>query len=439
MKKVLVLGAGMVSRPLVDYLLDNGYAVTVCDRFEQQAQAVTAGRPHTTALKLESTETERITELVGAHDLTVSLLPPPLHPDVARIALAAGKHFLTASYLSDAMKAMADEVAAKDLVFLNEIGLDPGLDHMTTMEVIDLAAKEGYDIVSYESHCGGLPSRKAANNPLRYKFSWSPAGVLGALQRPSKFRRDGAVLEVPGEAMLAHAEVLHIPGVGVFESTPNADSLFYGESYGLDKAQTLRRGTLRYPGWARFWRFMLAHNLTNRDNKLSFDNETAGRALALLAGLPADTSLTALVEAEAPEHVSVFLEILASLGLLDEDVRLSGEYTCFDILLERALATCQFDADEADLVVLHHAFIVEKDGARERWTSSLVLEGLPAEKKTAMALTVGIPTAISAHLVLQNRFPQRGVLIPIARDIYQPILAEMARLGFHHEVKRYPL
>ncbi|CAM2006990.1 saccharopine dehydrogenase C-terminal domain-containing protein [Acanthopleuribacter pedis] len=439
MKSVLVLGAGMVSRPLVDYLLDAGYAVTLCDRFEAQAQAVTAGRPNTTALQLESSETDRITELVGRHDLVVSLLPPALHIGVARIALAAGKHFLTASYLSDAMKALEDEVKAKDLVFLNEIGLDPGLDHMTTMEIIDLAAAEGYDIVSYESHCGGLPSKKAANNPLRYKFSWSPAGVLGALQRPSKFRRDGDVQEVPGSDMLAHAEVLHIPGVGVYESTPNADSLFYGDSYGLDKAQTLRRGTLRYPGWASFWRFMLAHNLTNRDNALRFDGEPAGKALTVLAGLPAGTELTALVHEHAPQHASVFIEILASLGLLDPDVQLTGEYTAFDILLERALATCQFDADEADLVVLHHEFIVEKDGKRERWTSSLVQEGIPAEQKTAMALTVGIPTAISAHLVLQEQFPQRGVLIPIAREIYQPILAEMGRLGFHHQVKRYPL
>ncbi|CAM2067719.1 Saccharopine dehydrogenase NADP-binding domain-containing protein [Sulfidibacter corallicola] len=436
MKKVLVLGAGMVSRPLVDYLLDHGYALTLCDRIADAAEQVVAGRPHAEAFALDIAETDTIRSLVADHDLVVSLLPPALHTGVAQIALEAGKHFLTASYQSEAMTAMAPQVAERGLIFLNEVGLDPGLDHMTTMELIDACNAEGYAITSYESHCGGLPSRKAANNPLRYKFSWSPAGVLGALTRPSKYRRGGRLIELPGSEMLANAEVLHVPGVGVYESTPNADALYYGARYGIDEVPTLRRGTLRYPGWASFWRFMLSLDLVNRENKVDCEDEPALRVLFRSAGMDPETDIAQLIAERAPEQASRFLEAFDSLGLLNEDYRLTGAYSAFDVLLECALETHQYDDDEADLVVLHHEFHVEKDGVRELWTSSIIQEGIPAEKKTAMGLLVGIPTAIAARLILEDRITQKGVLIPVAREIYVPILEEMERLGFKHVVKR---
>jgi len=438
MKKVLVLGAGMVSAPLVHYLLDNGFHVTLGDINEAQAQSIIRDRPNAASLKLDIAETARVEELIRPMDLVVSLLPPLLHGKIAAFCLDLGKNFLTASYLSPEMNALDEAVKSKDLIFMNEIGLDPGLDHLTAMEMIDELNEKGYHIITFDSHCGGIPSRKAANNPLRYKFSWSPAGVIGALTRPSQFRSNGKIVRVPGRDKLRHAEVLHVPGAGIFESNPNADSLYYGERYGLTETLDVRRGTLRYPGWAQFWLFMLSLDFLNKERHLVFENEQVLSALFKLAGWTPPEDIFEFVCSKTDTHGSVFLENIQSLGLLDEGALISGSYTAFDIILECAQKNMQYDPGETDLVVLHHEFIVEKDGKREKWTSTLCREGI-SNGITAMGTLVGVPAAIASKLILDGKIKQRGVLIPLGKEFYQPILKELADLGMPHQVSRKPL
>ena len=437
MKKVLVLGAGMVSQPLVHYLLGKGFAITLCDMNSQRAAEVIGGHPNGTALGLDITKEARVIELVCDADLVISLLPPPLHPKIARYALDAGKNFLTASYLTPELEAMQEEVLKKGLIFLNEVGLDPGLDHMTAMEMIDDFGSQGFEILGFDSHCGGIPSQRAANNPLRYKLSWSPAGVLGAITRASRFRREGALVEVPGENKLRHAEVLHIPGAGIFESNPNADSLYYGERYGLQNADTVRRGTLRYPGWAQFWLFMISLGMVGREPEMAFDDEQALDALFKLGGKEPPVDIYSFVAEQAEAHASVHLEAMESLGLLNPASRVSGTHSAFSIMLDRMQATMQYRKDERDLVLLHHEFVACKDGKKVKWTSTLMREG--DEEGTAMAFLVGIPAGIAARLILEERISARGVMIPLDKEIYEPLLAELTELGLPHEIQKNPL
>jgi saccharopine dehydrogenase-like NADP-dependent oxidoreductase len=432
MKKVLILGAGMVAQPLVDYLANKGYALTVCDLNASAAANVVKAHKHATSHELNIEDSERVNGLIVEHDLTVSLLPPPFHPKIARICLDYGKHFVSASYLSEDMLAMHEEAKAKGLVFINELGLDPGLDHMTAMEMVDEAKRSGYKIEAFESHCGGIPSRKAANNTLRYKFSWSPRGVLSALTRASRYRKNNELVEVPGDRKLEFAAVVEIPGAGIFESSPNADGLYYAEQYGIEDTPTVYRGTLRYPGWAQFWLFMLRQGFLDQNKKRHFQGKSALKALLILAGKDPNLDIIQYVREEARSHASVFLEHLHKLGFLNPKTRVTGEYSAFDIILLQAQATMQYEDNEADYVVLHHVFRVSKDGKREQWSSTLLQEG--DEETTAMATLVGTPCAIAVRLILEDKMPEKGVMIPLHPEVYGPILAEMEAMGIHHEV-----
>jgi len=434
MKTVLVLGAGMVSRPLVGYLLAHDYHVVLGDLVESQALAVIDGHPNGCGLRLESGDEAGVLELMQGADLVVSLLPPSMHPRMAQLSLEAGVHFLTASYLSPEMEALDAAAKAKGLIFLNEVGLDPGLDHMTAMDMIDSLKESGYEILGFDSHCGGIPSRKAANTPLRYKLSWSPAGVLGAVTRPARYRRDGELVVVPGAENLQWAEVLHVPGAGIFESNPNGDALFYGERYGLTDSPTVRRGTLRYPGWARFWSFMVAMGFQDRERRATFRDEPVLSALFSLAGHEPPADIIAFVRRRDPGHASCILEGMESLGLLDPSVRVSGLLSAFDMLLARMNASMGYQPGERDLVSLHDILTARIQGRTERWTSTLIREG--SEEASAMAFLVGVPAGIAARLILEDRIPHSGVQIPLERAVYAPILEELAGMGVPPRVEK---
>lgn len=438
MKRVLVLGAGMVSRPLVRYLLDNGYHLTVADIKPDQATEVLGGHANGRARALDIHDAAALSRLVADAHLVISLLPPTFHILPARSALEHGKHFLTASYITPEMEALGAEAKSKDLIFLNEVGLDPGLDHFTAMEIIDKFKESGYNILDFHSHCGGLPSRAAANNPLRYKMSWSPAGVLGALTRPSKYRRNGELVEVPGNRKLEYAEVIHIPGAGIFESNPNADSLFYGQRYGLDQVRTIRRGTLRYPGWANFWLFMISLGFLDKEKEMAFENEPVLQALFRLSGATPPADIFEFVHEFTLDLASMHLEKMESLGLLDSENTITGNYSAFKILLEQSVAHLNYAPGERDLVILHHEFIGEKEGGRQKWTSTLMHEG-SRDGTSAMAFLVGVPAAIAARMILEGQIKGRGVLMPLAKEIYAPILNELAQLGLPHIINRSPI
>ncbi len=249
MKRILLLGSGLVVEPLVEYLLNekNLYLTIATIEFEKAVKML-RGSSEGQAVFLDAANENDLEKQIKDHDIIISLLPAPMHPKVARLCLAHGKNMVTASYVSPAMRALDDDVKKAGLIFLNELGLDPGIDHMSAMRVINHVEDMGGMITGFRSYCGGLPAPEANTNPLGYKFSWAPRGVFVAATNNARFLWNGEIKETPGNKLFHSYETLPVQDM-IFEAYPNRDSIPYIEVYGLNNVQTMFRGTLRYPGW----------------------------------------------------------------------------------------------------------------------------------------------------------------------------------------------
>ncbi|MHC4598136.1 MAG: saccharopine dehydrogenase C-terminal domain-containing protein [Planctomycetota bacterium] len=430
MKRILVLGAGLVSRPLVRYLLDKEFDVRVASRTVSKAEALIEGHPRGRAVAADMTDPGPIESLVAEADVVISLLPASFHVTVARMCLNHGKNMVTTSYVSDAMSGLNAEAEGKGLLLLNEIGVDPGIDHMSAMRVIHTVQEAGGKVVGFRSYCGGLPAPEADTNPLGYKFSWNPRGVLTAAVAPAKYLEEGALKEVAGRDVLKTVHSLDVESLGTFEAYPNRDSLGYKTLYGLTDARTLFRGTLRNRGhcdsWSRWIRFGL-FDQTPRD-------DLAGRAyrdvLADLAGAGADADpREALARALGTAVDDPAVSKLEWLGLLSDLPVPEGTPTLLDLLGGRMRETMGFEPGERDMLVLIHKFEAEySSGKKERITSSLIDFGIQGGD-SSMARTVSLPAAVAARMVAEGTIPERGVRIPVAPSIYRPVLDELAALG----------
>ncbi|MDJ0924200.1 MAG: saccharopine dehydrogenase C-terminal domain-containing protein, partial [Acidimicrobiia bacterium] len=299
MKKIVVLGAGSVARAHIRYLLDHGFSVTAASRTVSKAEAIIDGHQHGRAEAFDiAREPARLVPLVAAHDLVVSLLPYEHHTRVAEVCIETGTHLVTTSYVSDAMRALDGPARKAGVILLNEIGVDPGIDHMTAMQVIHRVQEAGGEITSFSSFCGGLPAPEANDNPFGYKFSWSPKGVLKAGKNTARFRRDGRTIEVPGEVLFDHRAPVTVAldhDLVEFEGYPNRDSLPYLDTYGIDSAATMFRGTLRYPGWCAVMRCMVDLGLLDETEKEDMAGLTFAGLLSRLIGHPATDDLAAVV------------------------------------------------------------------------------------------------------------------------------------------------
>jgi len=437
MKKVLVLGAGMVAKPFVEEMLEQGFQTTCVDVEIARAEAMIENHPLGKALSEDIRNQETLDELIGANDLVASLLPPPFHPMVAKRCLAKKKNMVTTSYLTEELRALSTDVEEAGLIFLNETGLDPGIDHMTVMELKDEVIADGGKIVGFQSHCGGFPSRKAATNPIRYKFSWNPGGVLGALTRDSSFMLNGLEHVVPGEQMLSQSRPILVPGEGIYEVTPNGNASYYADKYGLQDCHSVLRGTLRYPGWAHFWTFVQQFGWLNKERKIDVENLSPIQLFQSLSPWDESLNFMEFIKQSRPKTASLILEIFESLGFFDEDATLNGSYSAFDVFLEKTQENWLYAEDEVDKVVLFNRFDVEKNGNTKAWTSILSQEGTPGGH-SAMSLLVGLPCAIGATLILQNQIHSKGVRIPLNKEIYGPILNGLKAKGIQFEKRISP-
>jgi len=250
MKKVLILGAGLVSRPYVNYLLtQKDFSVTVASRTVSKAEKLVAGHPNGKPVELNVTDDAMLEKLVSEHDLSVSLLPYTYHVKVAKLCIKHRKHMVTTSYVSDAMRELDEDARDADVLILNEVGVDPGIDHMSAMRIIDGVKENNGRILSFKSYCGGLPAPEANTNPWGYKFSWIRRGVVMAGKNAAKWLEDGKIIDVPGPELFAHHWEVEIPEFGKLEGYPNRNSVPYVDIYGIKNTKTMFRGTLRYPGW----------------------------------------------------------------------------------------------------------------------------------------------------------------------------------------------
>jgi saccharopine dehydrogenase-like NADP-dependent oxidoreductase len=440
MKKVLVLGAGLVAGPLVKYLLDQpDLFVVVADVEAGRASRLVGGRPRGAAEVLDIADRAALGAAIGRADLVVSMVPYTFHPLVAELAIEQGRSIVTASYVGPAMKALDGRAKEKGVILLNELGLDPGIDHMEAMRVIHEVHDAGGSVLAFTSWCGGLPAPEANTNPFGYKFSWSPRGVLLASKNSAKFLKDGREVTIPAAELFAHPETIGIPGLGEFEGYPNRDSVAYREAYGIPEALTVFRGTLRYPGWCETVRKMVELGLLDdapRDRPGGTFNGLMRELALAAAGADARAAVAARLRLET---TSAVLSRLEWLGLFDETPLPAPKGSALDNLTLLMIDRLRYEEGERDMIVLQHDFLARTGAGRpERIVSTLIDYGVPGGD-SSMSRTVGLPAAIGARLVLEGRIKLTGVQVPVHPEIYGPILDELEALGLRFEEKRRAL
>ena len=434
-KFILVVGAGRSSSSLISYLLAQAatynWTVTVGDVSLEAAQRRVGKSPYGKAVQFNMDDHERSRNLIEASDVVISMMPAHLHPRVAEICLAEKRHLLTASYVSDEMKAFDSQAKANDLLFLNECGLDPGFDHMSAMLLIDRIKSKGGMLTSFESFTGGLIAPETdPENPWRYKFTWNPRNIVMAGQGTAKFLQEGNFKFIPYQQLFLRTTPVSVPGFGEYEGYANRDSLKYLETYGLKGIRTMLRGTLRNKGFCKTWNVLVQLGCCEDTYQME------GVANMTHAGFM-DSFLDSQ-SSTSPEEKVMNLFNLSKGDEVMTKLRWSGLFSDEKIgllagtpaqILEHILnKRWNLSTGDKDFIVMWHRFVYEIGDISKEIQAHLTVVG-EDEVNTAMAKTVGLPLAISAKLLLEGKIKTRGVVIPVQRDIYIPVLEELSKHG----------
>ncbi|MCJ8735980.1 hypothetical protein PDJAM_G00253660 [Pangasius djambal] len=453
MKRVLLLGSGYVSCPVVEYLTrDPGTQVTVASVLLSQAEELAVKYPNTIPVRLDVTSQEgHLESLVKDHDLVIRhglhdkplnfMLPYNYHPLVAKYCISKNVNLVTASYQCAAMKELQKCAEEAGITIVNEMGLDPGIDHMLAMECIDQAKADGCTVESYRSFCGGLPTPECSDNPLRYKFSWSPYGVLLNTISPAIYRKDSQVISIsPGGALMdASVPMDFLPGFNL-EGFPNRDSTKYAESYGIESAHTLIRGTLRFKGFSRAMSSFVKLGLINTEPcpllEHTADPVSWKELLCKQIGLSSDVSTESFEEAVFSQigRDEFRMQTLKWFGMLSEEP-VPHANTILEALAKHLEAKLSFDKGERDMIIMKNEIgIRHPTGELEMKHISLVVYG-DANGFSAMAKTVGYPAAIAARMVLDGELNTKGLVVPITKNIYAPVLRRLQQEGIQFTTK----
>ena len=433
MNRILVLGAGRSSSSLIRYLLGNArtcdWSVTVGDFSLDSAMKKVGSADNGNAVRFDMNDPETSREIIAAADIVISLLPPELHALVALRCLEARKHFLTASYVTDELKGFDKEAVEKGLVFLNECGLDPGIDHLSAMKVIDGIRSQGGRLTSFESFTGGLISPETdPGNPWRYKFTWNPRNVVMAGQNTAKYLHHGKNKYIPYHQLFRRTTSIHVPDYGDYEGYANRDSIKYIDTYGLHGIATMLRGTLRHKGFCAGWNILVQLGCCD-------DTYLVEDVAQLTHSGFVDSFLPPLPQCEnVMEKICVYFglkERSAEVGMLkwsgffdDVPVGLSvgSPAKILEYILNKKWALKKEDKDQ---IVMWHRFRYQSGRLNKEIQASLVATGND-DVDTAMAKTVGLPLGIATKLILQGKIKARGVVIPITPEFYNPVLEELA-------------
>lgn len=427
MNKVLILGAGLVARPMVRYLLDNKIGLTMASRTVSKADAMIQGHPMGTSLAWTVDDEKRLDSLVREHEVIVSLLPYAHHLVVAKHCLKHGKNLVTTSYVTPEMQALDGEARKAGILILNEIGLDPGIDHMSAMRIIDHVHGRGGKIIEFYSICGALPAPEAADNPFMYKFSWSPKGVVMAGNNNGKYLKKGRIIEAPTADLFKDTFRVEFPGAGLLEVYPNRDSISYQEIYNLPEAETIYRGTFRFPGWCESLDAIKALGLTSYE-KIPLKGKTFAGMLASLIG----EQETVNTRAQAAAWLGLAgnahaLDAMEWLGLFDRKPVNRVEDSPFEVLSDLMIERMTLGEKERDMVVMQHTFLAEYPENKREVIRSRMLDFGSPETDTSVARTVSLPAAIAVKMLLGKKIKLHGVYRPVVPGIYNPVLDELEK------------
>jgi saccharopine dehydrogenase-like NADP-dependent oxidoreductase len=442
MKKILLIGAGRSTISLIDYLLENlekeDWTLLVGDQNVEFAESKIGNNKRATAIAFDVTDdNQRSKEIEGA-DIVISMLPAHMHVSVAKDCIRFKKNMVTASYVSKEMRALEQEAIANGVTIINEIGVDPGIDHLSAMKVIDEIREKGGKVIEFETFTGGLVAPESDNNPWNYKFTWNPRNVVLAGQGGAvKFIQSGTYKYIPYHKLFGRTEIIDVDSYGKFEGYANRDSLTYRSVYQLEDVKTMYRGTLRRPGYSKAWNVFVQLGATDDSYQIENSDQMTFRDFInlFLAYNPND---------------SVELKLKYYLNMRQDEVELFDKLEWLDIfkpikiplknatpaqilqyILERKWTLSK---EDKDMIVMWHKFVYELDGQVHELHSSMVVKGEDS-LRTAMAKTVGYPVAIAAKMLLKGIIDMPGVQIPIAKEIYEPVLEELKKYGVNFKEK----
>ncbi|MFN3839439.1 MAG: saccharopine dehydrogenase family protein [Cyclobacteriaceae bacterium] len=434
MKTILVLGAGRSSSALIAYLLNyarkNVFTLWVGDQSMELAQQRIQGSGAGKAISFSIENEEQSAEAIRSADVIVSLLPPHFHTVVAKHCLAYGKHLLTASYVSDEMNSFHREAEKKRLLFLNECGLDPGIDHMSAMDIIHRIKQQNGKPESFESFTGGLIAPDTdPENPWRYKFTWNPRNVVMAGQGVAKYLEDGMFKYIPYQQLFRRTTAIKVPGHGEFEGYANRNSLTYIHTYGLQGIKTMVRGTLRYKGFCEAWNVLVQLGCCDDGYSMQGVDRMTHRSFieTFLASGPGSPQ-EKLIRQFLLRSDGVEMQCLNWSGFFSDELVGLKEGTPARITEHILNKKWKLEPSDKDMVVMWHRFVYKRDGKRYEIQSSLVVKG-EDDVHTAMAKTVGLPLGVAARLVVEGKISTTGVQIPVVPEIYAPILKELLGHG----------
>ena len=436
MRNILIIGAGRSATSLIRYLLDKSEAedlfITIGDISVQNAKKFTANHPNGRGVLLDVFNEPQRREAVQNSDLVISMLPARYHIEVAKDCIEFGKHLVTASYVSDQMQLLDKNAKAKGLVFMNEIGLDPGIDHMSAMQVIDRIRAKGGKVILFESFTGGLIAPESDNNLWNYKFTWNPRNVVLAGQGgTAEFLQEGKYKYIPYHRLFRRTEFIEVEGYGKFEVYANRNSLKYQSVYGLDNILTLYRGTIRRVGFSRAWHMFVQLGMTD-DSYVIPDSENLSYAEFVnlfLPFSPTDSIRLKLRHNLKIDQDDLVWEKLLDLDLFNRDKKIGiAKATPAQALEKILMDRWSLDEDDKDMIVMYHKFGYELDGKKYQIDSSMVSIG-EDQIYTSMAKTVGLPVAMAAIRILNEEITTPGVQLPIKKEVYEPILKELKEYG----------
>ena len=436
MRTILIIGAGRSASSLINYLLNKATAenlhVIIADKSIELALLKTNNNANATALELDILNDVARREAIKNATIVISMLPAHLHIEVAKDCILFKKNMVTASYVSDAMQLLDTDVKANNLIFMNEIGLDPGLDHMSAMKIIDDIKQKGGKMILFESFCGGLVAPESDNNLWNYKFTWAPRNVVLAGQGgAAKFIQEGTYKYIPYHKLFRRTEFLEVEGFGRFEGYANRDSLKYIESYGLTDILTMYRGTIRRVGFSKAWNMFVQLGMTD-DTYVIDDSETISYrefVNLFLPYHPTDSVEIKMRLALAIEQDDIMWDKLLELDLFNSTKIVGLKNATPAQILERILNdSWTLQPDDKDMIVMYHKLGYELNGKQFQIDSKMVCLG-DDQTYTAMAKTVGLPVAMAALQILNGNIKLTGVRIPTHKQVYEPILHELEEHG----------
>jgi saccharopine dehydrogenase (NADP+, L-glutamate forming) len=435
MKNVLIIGAGRSATALIGYILNeapkHNFLVTVGDADIELARRKVKDHSHGRAIWLDASKPNDRREVIARHDVIVSLLPPQMHLEVAQDCIALGKHMVTASYVSKQVFRLGDEARQRALVFMNELGLDPGIDHMSAMQRIHQIKNNGGKINAFYSYTGGLVAPESDDNPWHYKFSWNPRNVVLAGQGTAQFLEDSKLKYIPYRRLFRQYRNVEIPGMGEWEVYANRDSLMYKEAYGLQNIRTMFRGTIRHKGFCDAWNALVRIGLTDATFPIvDSDKLTYHDLMEAFLGISQHTGsvkdrVARMIETDPDSDI---MQKLEWLGLFSKR-RIKLQNATPALILENLLLEkWALQPNDKDMVIMQHVFEYEQQRKRRKMTSTLVMKGTNSEE-TAMSRLVGLPLGIFVKLLMMGKISTTGVNIPTMPEVYEPVMAELEDHG----------